>query len=102
MELEFGTGSRFGRFPYKKAQDLVNYALEKGITRFDTGFNYGKYKSQPLLAKCLRYSIKKKRSEISISTKCSAISPEYIEYCVNQSINTFDCCLLYTSPSPRD
>ena len=57
MKLEFGTGSRFSRFKLDKAKSLVNHALSKGIRRFDTGYTYGNYKSQPLLAKCLEKKI---------------------------------------------
>ena len=38
--------------------DNVEYALNKGINRFDTGFSYGNFKSQPLLAKCLKKKLK--------------------------------------------
>jgi len=89
LKLEFGTGSRFGRFSYKSAKKLIDYALENGINRFDTGYAYGKYRSQPLLAKCLKNKIKSEREDIIISTKCPAISGEYINYCVNQSLETF-------------
>ncbi|MBK16601.1 MAG: hypothetical protein CMK49_01100 [Prochlorococcus sp. SP3034] len=91
MELEFGVNSRFGRFPYLKAKKIVLHALKLGIKRFDTGFTYGNYKSQPLLARCLKSQIKKHREDISISTKCSAASAEYIEYCIKNSINNFQC-----------
>ena len=90
MELEFGANSRFGRFPLQKAKRLVNHALEIGINRFDTGFSYGNYKTQPLLAKCLESRMKKYRDEISLSTKCIG-SSEYIDYCVKKSIDTFNC-----------
>lgn len=91
MELEFGVNSRFGRFPYKKASNIINYALENGIKRFDTGYSYGNGKSQPLLARCLASQIEKAREDISISTKCSAPNTEYIEYCIRKSIEIFKC-----------
>ncbi len=90
MKLEFGTGSRFGRFNYKSAKRLIDYALDHGITRFDTGYSYCKFKSQPLLAKCLKSEINSRREEIILSTKCAAISGEYINFCVNKSIETFE------------
>lgn len=90
MRLEFGTGSRFGRFSYESAQKLTDYALENGINRFDTGYAYGKYRSQPLLAKCLKNKINSEREDIILSTKCSALSGEYINHCVNKSIETFE------------
>ena len=31
------------------------------------------------------------RESLSLSTKCSAISEEYIEYCINKSIESLDC-----------
>ena len=89
MKLEFGTGSRFGRLNYKEAYALVEYALNKGINRFDTGFSYGNFKSQPLLAKCLEKKLKFSRESLIISTKCAAKSPEYINYCIQKSLETF-------------
>ena len=94
MELEFGANSRFGRFSLKKAKFLVNHALSIGIKRFDTGFTYGNFKTQPLLAKCLETKISNSREEVSISTKCSPVSDEYIDYCVKKSIETFNCSYL--------
>ena len=89
MKLEFGTGSRFSRFKLDKAKSLVNHALSKGIRRFDTGYTYGNYKSQPLLAKCLEKKILNSREEISISTKTPSYSPEIIEECVKTSLGIF-------------
>ena len=61
MKLEFGTGSRFGRLNFIHAKNIIDYALKLGINRFDTGYTYGKFKSQPLLGRCL-----KKRNYISL------------------------------------
>ena len=91
MKLEFGTGSRFGRLNYKYAKNIVDYALKSGINRFDTGYTYGNYKSQPLLGRCLKKEIQNCRQSIYLSTKCSAISEEYIEYCIKKSIESLDC-----------
>ena len=49
MKLEFGTGSAFARLSENKAYFLVNYALDLGINKFDTGVNYGNWRTQPLL-----------------------------------------------------
>ena len=89
MKLIFGTGGRFGRFNYKKSKKIIDFAINKGIRRFDTGFTYCNYKSQPLLAKCLRPYLKKDREKIEISTKCPPISAEYIEKCVHNSLSIF-------------
>ena len=91
MKLEFGTGSRFGRLNFIYAKNIVDYALKIGINRFDTGYTYGKFKSQPLLGRCLKKEILVSRESLSLSTKCSAISEEYIEYCINKSIESLDC-----------
>ena len=48
MKLIFGTGSRFGRFNYKKASDLVDFAINNDIRVFDTAIHYGNKRSQPL------------------------------------------------------
>ena len=53
MKLVFGTGSRFGKLRYHAAQRLIDTAIENKINSYDTGFTYGNFKSQPLLAKCL-------------------------------------------------
>ena len=89
MKLEFGTGSRFGNFTFSKAQLLVNHALYKGIRSFDTGYAYGNYKSQPLLARCLEKEIIKSRENISISTKTPCYSSEIVETAVEKSLDTF-------------
>ena len=59
------------------------------LRRFDTGVNYGNWKSQPLLGKCLNLHIKKNRAEFQISTKAGThttfnknhknFEPNYIE-----------------------
>jgi len=41
MKLIFGTGSRFGRFNYKKASSIVDYAISNDIKAFDTAYHYG-------------------------------------------------------------
>lgn len=89
MKLEFGTGSRFARFKLDKAKSLINHALSKGIKRFDTGYTYGNYKSQPLLAKCLEKKISTSREDILISTKTPSYSSEIIEECVRNSLDIF-------------
>lgn len=89
MKLEFGTGSRFGRLNFADAKKIIDYALKLGINRFDTGFTYGKFKSQPLLGKCLK-GIPNSRESISISTKCLAKSDMYIEDCINKSIEKLE------------
>ena len=91
MKLEFGTGSRFGRLNFTYAKNIVDYALKLGINRFDTGYTYGNFKSQPLLGRCLKKEILGFRDSLSLSTKCAAISEEYIEYCINKSIESLDC-----------
>jgi aryl-alcohol dehydrogenase-like predicted oxidoreductase len=69
-KLVFGTGGRFGRLSRSIAFDLVDYAIECGITRFDTGISYCRGRSQALLFDCLNNH---KDKDILISTK---ISPE--------------------------
>ena len=91
MKLEFGTGSRFGRLNFIHAKNIIDHALKLGIKRFDTGYTYGNFKSQPLLGRCLKKEILDSRESISLSTKCSAISEDYIEYCINKSIEKLDC-----------
>ncbi len=89
-KLIFGTGGRFGRFKFKEAKELVDYALLNGINKFDTGFTYGNNKSQPLLAKCLEKNLIKDRESIILSTKCAPKSADYINKCVNLSIENFN------------
>ena len=91
MKLEFGTGSRFGRLSTAHAKKIIDYALKLGINRFDTGYTYGNFKSQPLLGRCLKKKILDSRENLSLSTKCSATSEEYVEYCINKSIESLDC-----------
>lgn len=91
MKLEFGTGSRFGRLNFEYAKKIIKHALKLGINRFDTGYTYGNFKSQPLLGNCLKREIQDSRESLSLSTKCSAISDEYIEDCIYKSIESLNC-----------
>ena len=91
MELTLGTGGRFARFGYKKAQKLIDFAINSGIRCFDTSYEYGSFKSQPLLANCLRRYLRANRESILLSTKCSPKSASYIKYSVQKSISTFKC-----------
>ena len=98
MKIEFGTGSSFARLSKKKAYFLVNHAIDLGISRFDTGVNYGNWKSQPLLGLVLREHIKNNRENLIISSKAGTHSfvsknfaPDYIEYMINKSISDMQC-----------
>ena len=98
MKLEFGTSSAFARLSEKKAYFLVNYALELGINKFDTGVNYGNWKTQPLLGLVLKEHIKKNREELVITSKAGTqnngsknFSPDYIEHMINKSISDMQC-----------
>ena len=98
MKIEFGTGSAFARLSKKKASFLVNHAIDLGITRFDTGVNYGNWKSQPLLGLVLKDHIKNNRENLIISSKAGTHSfgsknftPDYIEYMINKSISDMQC-----------
>ena len=98
MKLEFGTGSAFARLSEKKAYFLVNYALELGINRFDTGVNYGNWKTQPLLGLVLKEHIKRNREKLIITSKAGShnnisknFSPDYIEHMVHKSISDMQC-----------
>ncbi len=84
-KLIFGTGSRFGRLTLKKAESLVDFAFKNNIKRFDTGYNYGNFKSQPLLIKALSKYLKKDREEVNFSTKVSPQSFDYIKNCVQET-----------------
>ncbi len=104
MKIEFGTGSRFGQLREDTAYDLVKYAIKIGVKRFDTGVNYGNWKSQPLLGKCLNYFIKNNRAEFRLSSKAGTHStfrnnykkfePNYIEEMIKKSINDLNCSYL--------
>lgn len=98
MKIEFGTGSSFARLSKKKAYFLVNHAIDLGINRFDTGVNYGNWKSQPLLGLVLKEHIKNNRENLIISSKAGTHSfgsknftPDYIEYMINKSISDMQC-----------
>ena len=97
MKLEFGTGSAFARLSEKQAYFLVNYALDLGINRFDTGVNYGNWKTQPLLGLVLKEHIKRNREKLIITSKAGTgngyknFTPDYIEHMVNKSIDDMQC-----------
>jgi aryl-alcohol dehydrogenase-like predicted oxidoreductase len=99
MKLQFGTGSRFGRLNSSLASRLVDYALSKGITSFDTGFNYGEGSSQALLASCLKSHIRDNREDLTISSKSGTLlksqpglkcfKPDYIDHTISASVRLF-------------
>ena len=85
MKLEFGTGSAFARLSENKAYFLVNYALDLGINKFDTGVNYGNWRTQPLLGLVLQEHIKRNREKLIITSKAGTqqngsknFTPDYI------------------------
>ena len=81
-----------GSNPTNKAYFLVNYAIELGINKFDTGVNYGNWKTQPLLGLVLKEHIKRNRENLIITSKAGThngsknFTPDYIEHMVNKSI----------------
>ena len=97
MKLEFGTGSAFARLSEKQAYFLVNYALDLGINRFDTGVNYGNWKTQPLLGLVLKDHIKRNREKLIITSKAGThygsknFAPDYIEHVIHRSISDMQC-----------
>ena len=98
MKIEFGTGSAFARLSEDKAHFLVSYAIELGINRFDTGVNYGNWKTQPLLGLALKEHIKRNREKLIITSKAGTqnngsknFSPDYIEHMINKSISDMQC-----------
>ena len=106
MKIEFGTGSKFGLLNEKKAKLLVNYAVELGIRKFDTGVNYGNWKSQPLLGECLSAHLEKDRENFILASKAGTdngknkwsknFDPDYIESMINKSIIDLKCFYLDT------
>lgn len=70
-KLVFGTGGRFGRLSERESIDLVGFALSNEILKFDTGVQYCKGQSQPLLYKSLFFH-GFSRSEITVCSKISA------------------------------
>ena len=102
MRIEFGTGSSFAYLGHKKASSLVDYAVELGITRFDTAVNYGNWETQPLLGRALRKHIKSNREKFVITTKAGTyssgyfgysknFSPVFIENMIEKSISELNC-----------
>ncbi len=102
MRIEFGTGSSFAYLGHKKACSLVDYAVELGITRFDTAANYGNWKTQPLLGRALRKHVKSNREKFVISSKAGTYSsgyfryykkftPQFIENMIEKSISELNC-----------
>ena len=98
MKLEFGTGSAIARLSENKAYFLVNYALDLGINKFDTGVNYGNWRTQPLLGLVLQEHIKRNREKLIITSKAGTqqngsknFTPDYIEHMVYKSISDMQC-----------
>ena len=111
LKIEFGTGSRFGRIPYKKASELVSYAIKKGIRKFDTGNNYGNWKSEPLLGECLKDFLINNREDYITSSKAGTYSknnqhsknfdPQYIENSIINSKNLKNKYLIIFTHGPN-
>ncbi|WP_224448543.1 aldo/keto reductase [Haloprofundus salilacus] len=85
-----------------QAVEMVEYALEQGITYFDTGDVYGHGDSEKLLGKALA----DRRDEVTLSTKIGydfynhpqaghgelpkRLDPEWIRTCVDRSLERLD------------
>ena len=102
MKLEFGTGSAFAKLSKKKASSLVKYAIDLGVRRFDSGVNYGNWKTQPFLGCILKDYLIMEREKFIINTKAGThsinsrkayknFSPDYIENMINKSIYELNC-----------
>ena len=67
--IGFGTwemgGTQYGEINLREATEAVNYALDHGITLFDTALGYGPYDSEILLGKTLGA----RRKEVVLVTK---------------------------------
>ena len=83
-----------------KKLELVSYAIKKGIRKFDTGNNYGNWKSEPLLGECLKDFLINNREDYIISSKAGTYSknnqhsknfdPQYIENSIINSIKNLN------------
>ena len=105
MKLVFGTGTSFGLLNRTKAEFLVNFAITHGITKFDTGVNYGNWKSQPLLGSIIERHIKNEREKFQLTSKAGTHStslfkytknfnPDYVESMIYRSISELKCFYL--------
>ena len=46
--------TKFGRIDQKKAQEIIDYAMEQGINYYDTAYVYHMGKSEPFLGNALK------------------------------------------------
>ena len=53
QKLIYGTGGAFGYQSRARALELIRFAIEKGIYKFDTGSNYANFKAEKLLGYCI-------------------------------------------------
>tara|TARA_Y100001978_G_scaffold203194_1_gene227364 strand:- start:3143 stop:4063 length:921 start_codon:yes stop_codon:yes gene_type:complete len=70
--LIYGTGGPFGYQSMSQAKKIIDFALSKGIRKFDTGSNYASFKAEKLLGECLKNTNYPKES-IEIYTKFGTI-----------------------------
>lgn len=80
--------------PYKQSEEIIQYALEKGINFFDTAMSYQSGTSEEYLGKALKKYAK--REDVVIATKFIGRTPaqieagisakQHIETCLNQSL----------------
>ncbi|MGE5647988.1 MAG: aldo/keto reductase [Acidobacteriota bacterium] len=65
--LAFGSGSRFLSYDDDKALEVLNRAIDRGITYVDTAYGYGDGKSEERVGKVM----KTRRKEVFLATKCN-------------------------------
>ncbi len=94
----------FGKLQTKHSEDVINYAISKGFSEFDTAPVYGKGKSEKILSKaCQSYNF------LKINTKCGydldlkkkTFRLNHIVETVNKSIDLFGKINILYLHNPR-
>jgi hypothetical protein len=80
--LAFGTGSRFLMFDDDQAVEVLNHALDLGITYVDTAYGYGNGKSETRVGMVM----KSRRKEVWLATKLNVRGGD-------EAMSQFEGCL---------
>ena len=86
QKLIYGTGGAFGYQSRARALELIRFAIEKGIYKFDTGSNYANFKAEKLLGYCIN-NAKIDTNKLEIYTKFGTVKDKNGKFKKDFSVN---------------
>lgn len=93
-KLIYGTGGAFGYQSLDKACKIVEYLINEGVYKFDTGSNYANFRAEKLLGECFK-EIKIDTNKLELYSKFGTIystnKRKYIKnFTINNCLKTLD------------